>query len=43
MYYYDVVSDEIYRTNRDGDVTVLGHFDGHYEVLTNRQPPKLLP
>jgi beta-lactamase superfamily II metal-dependent hydrolase len=36
LHYYDVASDEIYRTDRDGDVTILGHFDGSYEVRTTR-------
>ena len=36
MRYYEAASDEIYRTDLDGDVTVMGHSDGNYEVLTSR-------
>ena len=35
MRYYEAASDEIYRTDLDGDVTFMGHGDGSYEVLTH--------
>jgi beta-lactamase superfamily II metal-dependent hydrolase len=35
MRYYEAASNEMYRTDLDGDVTVLGYYDGSYEVLTS--------
>ncbi len=36
LHYYNLASDEMYRTDLDGDVTVLGHRYGSYEVVTSR-------
>ena len=36
LHYYDIASNEMYGTDLDGDVTVLGHRDGSYEVVTRR-------
>jgi hypothetical protein len=36
MRYYQAVAEEIYRTDRDGDVEVRGFTDGSYEVETAR-------
>lgn len=37
--YYNAVAGDIYRTDRHGDVTVIGNRDGSYEVRTAREPP----
>lgn len=43
--YYETAAKEVYRTDLDGEVTVLGRRDGGYEILTGRsetaaaQPP----
>jgi len=36
LHNYDVASEEMYRTDQRGDVKVLGHRDGSYEVVTSR-------